>query len=155
MIAWGGPLTGHLGAEVSALVDDQLDDAAAQRAWDHVMVCSRCRSAVEREAWLKTRLSGLAGDVPLSPRLAELASLSAAWEQVEEIEARDRRRRRLMSAGAGSVGVAVLGAMALVGPAPVGRPDDRPVTAELTQWASQMVADGMGIAEDVWRRAAE
>ena len=31
--------SGHLGTAASALVDGQLDEESADRAWDHVMVC--------------------------------------------------------------------------------------------------------------------
>jgi hypothetical protein len=51
---------GHLGARASALLDGQLPPAEAERLWAHVHGCPLCRDLVEREGWVKTRLSGLA-----------------------------------------------------------------------------------------------
>jgi hypothetical protein len=45
-------LGGHLGSSVSALVDGQLDDETAERAWGHVMHCVPCRRLVEHEGWV-------------------------------------------------------------------------------------------------------
>ena len=124
-------LGGHLGAAVSALVDGQLDEESAERAWAHVAGCASCRRLVEREGWVKRRLAEMAGaapDVPpppsdllgslydLEPVAADRAgaphpSAQAAWDAVEQIERRHRPRRRagLAVAGVGSVSAAVLG----------------------------------------------
>lgn len=53
-------MIGHLGARASALLDGQLPPAEAERLWAHVHGCHLCRDLVEREGWVKTRLSGLA-----------------------------------------------------------------------------------------------
>ena len=52
-----GPVIGHLGPRVSALLDGQLSPADEERAWEHVHSCHLCRDAVEREGWVKTRLA--------------------------------------------------------------------------------------------------
>ena len=52
-------MIGHLGTRTSALLDGQLPAAEAERLWAHVHGCHLCRDLVEREGWVKTRLSGL------------------------------------------------------------------------------------------------
>lgn len=124
-------LGGHLGSAVSALVDGQLDEATAERAWRHVLDCPPCRRLVEREGWVKRQLAQVAGapaphELPPDRLLGSLYQLEPgavddAWAAVEEIEARGRGRRRagLALVGAGSVSAAVLGLSALSG-APLG-----------------------------------
>ncbi|TIC81652.1 hypothetical protein [Nocardioides sp. GY 10127] len=50
---------GHLGNRAGALLDGQLPPAEAERWWAHVQGCHGCRDLVEREGWVKDRLSGL------------------------------------------------------------------------------------------------
>jgi hypothetical protein len=129
-------LGGHLGAQVAALVDGQLDPQDADRAWDHVLGCPSCRGAVERESWVKNRLSlmsptdpppgltgaltGLGGDdAPVEDHVA------SAWATVGELEHRHRLRRGgLVAVGAGSASLALIGIGAFGGlletPAPPG-----------------------------------
>jgi predicted anti-sigma-YlaC factor YlaD len=116
-------LNGHLGASVSALVDGQLDEESAERAWDHVMHCPPCRRLVEHEGWVKRQLAMMAGpraeDPPdqLVGSLLDLDPAADAWADVDEIEERGRGRRRagIVLVGAGSVSAAVLGLTALGG----------------------------------------
>lgn len=137
-------LGGHLGAVVSDLVDGQLDQATADRAWAHVHTCGSCRRAVEHEGWVKTRLSSIARpdtaeDLPerLVGSLYDVDRLAAhdeparvAWAAVEHLERRGRGRRRagIALVGAGSVSAAVLGLASLsgstlgIGNAPVSPP---------------------------------
>lgn len=116
---------GHLGTMVSALVDGQLDAETAERAWDHVLSCPTCRGQVEREAWVKRRLSSMCGNEPSADLLGSLHGLAAqssptleglqAWAEVDRLEhsTRGRRRAGLAVAGAGGVSAAVLGFAAL------------------------------------------
>jgi len=119
-------LGGHLGDRVSALVDGQLDADTAERAWSHVLGCDSCRDALERETWVKQRLSGLGcsepptaltEDIGRLPRLDHATGrLAAAWATVAELERRQRlRRAALVAAGAGSVSAAVIGLGAVSG----------------------------------------
>lgn len=134
-------LGGHLGAAVSALVDGQLDEESAERAWAHVAGCPSCRRLVEREGWVKRRLAEMAGAAPDAPqppsdllgslydlepapgghRGRDHVSAQAAWAAVEQLERRHRPRRRagLAVAGVGSVSAAVLG-LSTLGAAPLG-----------------------------------
>ncbi len=111
-------LTGHIGASVSALVDGQLSPEAEERAWAHVMACPGCRRLVENEGWTKNRLRAIdpaPGGVP-DTLIGALYDVSA-WAEVDEIERVTRRRRTGVALiGAGSVGVAVLGIVALTSP---------------------------------------
>lgn len=130
-------LGGHLGAAVSALVDGQLDEESAERAWTHVAGCESCRRLVEREGWVKRRLAEMAAAAPGTPQppsylLGSLYDLEpvagdrhpaaqAAWAAVEQLERRERPRRRagLAAVGVGSVSAAVLG-LSTLGAAPLG-----------------------------------
>lgn len=118
-------LGGHLGAVVSPLLDGQLDPSSAERAWSHVHGCEACRRHVEREGWVKTRLSAMTRDEGAPPQalLGSLYGLGSAddaadaWAAVAEIErrGRDRRRTGIALVGAGSVSAAVLGLATLTG----------------------------------------
>jgi hypothetical protein len=121
-------LGGHLGAAVSALVDGQLDEEAADQAWAHVQRCGPCRRLVEREGWVKRELASMSGNEPSARLLGSLYDLeptsepplpeiAEAWAAVAAIERQGRGRRRvgLVLAGAGSVGAAVFGLSALSG----------------------------------------
>ena len=94
-------LSGHLGSTVSALVDGQLDDEAAERAWQHVLHCPPCRRLVEHEGWVKRQLAQIAdaprADEPSDRFLGSLLDLdpaAVAWAETQEIEDRGRTRRR-------------------------------------------------------------
>lgn len=141
-------LGGHLGAAVSALVDGQLDEESSERAWAHVADCASCRRLVQREGWVKRQLAEMACGAPDAPGppsdllgslygLEPLAggpverhaaapagvhpSARASWAAVEQLERRDRPRRRagLALVGVGSVSAAVLG-LSTLGAAPLG-----------------------------------
>ena len=137
-------LGGHLGAAVSALVDGQLDEESSERAWAHVAGCASCRRLVQREGWVKRQLaemscgapeapgppSGLLGSLyglePIAGDAVEQharshVSAHASWAAVEQLERRDRPRRRagLALVGVGSVSAAVLG-LSTLGAAPLG-----------------------------------
>lgn len=58
----------HLGERVTALVDDQLDHEARDRALAHLARCHVCRADVERERKAKAALRGLP-EVDPSPDL--------------------------------------------------------------------------------------
>lgn len=152
-----GWLGGHLGAAVSALVDGQLDEDSAERAWAHVAGCASCRRLVEREGWVKRRLAELAAAEVATPRppshllgalydlepgvavhgaAAQHAAATAAWAAVDRLERRDRSRRRagLAAAGVGSVSVAVLGLGALgAAPLDIGGTPTPPPASVLTR----------------------
>jgi anti-sigma factor RsiW len=118
---------GHVGTKVSALVDGQLPAAEADRLWAHVHGCPPCRRQVEREGWVKTRLAGLAlcGDQPCAPRglKGALAEVRGAWSEppapaVAEDDRHERRRVMMVAAlGAGSLGAAMVGVLAMSVPA--------------------------------------
>jgi predicted anti-sigma-YlaC factor YlaD len=121
-------LGGHLGSSVSALVDGQLDDETAERAWEHVLHCPPCRRLVEHEGWVKRQLAQIAqaprSELPSDRFVGSLLDLDpaeAAWAETDDVEARGRTRRRagIALVGAGSVSAAVLGLSAL-GAAPMG-----------------------------------
>jgi hypothetical protein len=126
-------LGGHLGSSVSALVDGQLDDETAERAWGHVMHCVPCRRLVEHEGWVKRQLAQIAGTPsPEEPSdrfvgaLLDLDPVSAdeasdAWAETGRLEDRSRIRRRtgIALVGAGSVSAAVFG-LSTLGATPMG-----------------------------------
>jgi len=114
-------LGGHLGAQVAALVDGQLSVADADRAWAHVLRCRACCGAVERETWVKNRLSLMSPTDPPPELTGALTGLGApaeplgdrvvsAWATVGELERRHRSRRAgLVAVGAGSASLAIIG----------------------------------------------
>jgi len=73
-------VSGHLGPEIPALVDGELDHAARERALAHLSGCAPCRSAVEAERRFKARLRGLGttGPAPAEDLSARLRHLAAA-----------------------------------------------------------------------------
>jgi len=127
-----GPVIGHLGPRVSALLDGQMSPADEERAWEHVHSCHQCRDAVEREGWVKTRLAtmqyagsaapshlkgsllirGLVADWPDHDGPAELAAVGAM---------RSRRHLGMTGISGGAVGAAVMGVLAL-GASPANAP---------------------------------
>ena len=139
----------HLGTSVSALVDGQLDPAAAEQAWEHVLHCPPCRRLVEREGWVKRQLAQFAcrpGPVEGGPEPVLGGRLSAeamqAWADVHDLEERGRGRRRagIALVGAGSVSVAVLGLSTLSGaPLGIGGAPSSPPTSSLTRGAASAV----------------
>jgi anti-sigma factor RsiW len=109
---------GHLGAQVSALVDGQLEAQRAERAWAHVQRCASCRAAVEQEQWLKSSLARMRGTAPpsgLADGLVALPFAAAEPAPWDAAPARSRRRPRpvLAAAGAGTAAMAVVGLGAL------------------------------------------
>lgn len=127
---------GHLGSRTSALLDGQLSPDETERAWDHVHTCHQCRDLVEREGWIKTRLTGLSFDVagPATPTGLKASLIGAPPVESYLAAGPDRRRTAAMAAiGGGAVGAAVMGVLALgVGPASAPSPTiDRraPVTS--------------------------
>lgn len=122
-------MIGHLGARVSALLDGQMPPQEAERAWEHVHACHPCRDLVEREGWIKTRLSGLGapGAVGAAPDalkgLLKHDPLGSPWPPstgsplAGSPAARrpdDRPRRgalALAALGGGAAGAAVMGVL--------------------------------------------
>ena len=130
MILGGHLGGGHLGDAVSALLDDQLSPEEAERAWAHVHQCHECRDRVEREGWIKRRLS-------CAPTQGLSESLKGALLTPGELylhaghEARSRRTAAIAALGGGAVGAAVMGVLAL-GTAPAAAPTIRPLPTTST-----------------------
>ena len=115
-------MIGHLGPRVSALLDGQMLPAEADEAWAHVYTCHQCRDLVEREGWIKTRLSGLAdADDPTCP--AAPSNLKGSLLNLTPGEAFlvaphiGAQRRGIPTGvavvGGGALGAALLGVLAL------------------------------------------
>lgn len=137
-------MIGHVGTKVSALIDGQLPDAEAERLWDHVHACPLCRDRVEHEGWIKTRLAGLGmpSEQPAAPNY--LRSVLCATTDLptlpggEPVAAQNRRRTLAVAVlGAGSVGAAMVGVLALAMPASAPPADRRAPATSLTGPASQ------------------
>ncbi|MFB9313286.1 hypothetical protein [Nocardioides plantarum] len=138
---------GHLGRRVSDLLDGQLPTAEADAAWAHVHVCHACRDDVEREGWVKTRLSTLSfddGPSACAPDRLKGALLGmppggcfSTHDLSDDLTNRSRPRRGAVgfaALGGGAVGAAVMGVLAL-GAAP---PADVPVPERRQQPVSQV-----------------
>lgn len=111
-------MIGHVGNRVGALVDGQLPREEAERLWRHVHGCRRCSERVEREAWVKVQLAGLASSWPESAPLGLRADLSGAPAYVPSLPAMTRSTDHrgvltVAALGAGSLGAAMIGVIAL------------------------------------------
>lgn len=133
-------MIGHLGTRVAALVDGQLPPTEAERLWEHVHQCGQCRALVEREGWVKTQLAGLALSCPPPSTPLGLRGSLAGFEHSCPTYADptaplglphgDRRRMMAVAAlGAGSIGAAMVGVIALSVPAETPTPDRRNTTS--------------------------
>jgi anti-sigma factor RsiW len=111
---------GHLGSRTSALLDGQLSPEETERAWEHVHSCHQCRDLVEREGWIKSRLTGLSFDVaaPATPMGLKASLMGTTPGDAYLAPGPDRRRVGIAAIGGGAVGAAVMGVLVLgVGPA--------------------------------------
>jgi anti-sigma factor RsiW len=128
---------GHVGSRVSALVDGQLPPAEAERLWAHVHTCPVCHAQVEREGWIKTQLVGFAAACPppaaphgLRGALAHVSCTPTAAASPLGLQPGERRRMMTLAAvGAGSIGAAMVGVIALSVPAEAPGVDRRGVTS--------------------------
>jgi anti-sigma factor RsiW len=77
----------HLGIRVTALVDGELDPAAAERALAHAAGCPECLAALDAERAVKRQVASLA-DVPVPPGLT--ARLLALGELGDPLPARSQ-----------------------------------------------------------------
>ena len=130
----------HVGTRVSALIDGQLSRAESERLWAHVHQCDLCRAQVEREGWVKTQLAGLALSCPQPPAphalKGALSGVAAAWPPGPAASAPTAERRRMMTfaaIGAGSIGAAMVGVIAMSVPAETPGVDRRGPATSLTQ----------------------
>lgn len=137
-------MIGHVGARVSALVDGQLAAPEAERLWAHVHQCGFCQAAVEREGWVKTQLAALSHSCPtptaphgLRGSLSHLARYDVACASAPDPLGMHSGERRTVLAvaalGAGSIGAAMVGVIALSVPAEAPGPDRRAPTVSLTR----------------------
>lgn len=132
---------GHVGARVSALIDGQLSRAESDRLWAHVHQCPLCRAQVEREGWVKTQLAGLALSCPQPPAPHELkgalSGVASAWSTPPAPPAgtvAERRRMMTFAAiGAGSIGAAMVGVIAMSVPAETPGVDRRGPASTISQ----------------------
>lgn len=117
-----GPISGHVGNRVGALVDGQLPPDEAERLWRHVAGCHRCSTRVEREGWVKQQLAGLASSWPtnaplgLRAGLAHPAPLGAPQYLPPPALQRTADHRGALTVavlGASSLGAAMIGVIAL------------------------------------------
>src|SRR6266576_3104220 len=145
----------HLGEQVSALVDGELDHDARDRALAHLTGCAECRAEVDAERRAKARLGQLADPVMpfevttrLSALHAELSAVgqgSSTWrtEHTPRWSRRTQRRvshihrRRLAAATTGAVVVCAGGAAFLLGGGPTG---GRAVTPQVDRFAVEHAA---------------
>lgn len=106
-------LSGHAsGQQISAYVDGQTAGAVHDWVSQHLESCSRCATAAAREAWLKSRVSGLGSVTAVPDRFAALSQLEAC----RVASSSGSRRGTVAVAGAGALGVAVLGMVGYVAP---------------------------------------
>lgn len=105
---------GHLGADVSALVDGQLPHERAEAAYVHLVTCERCAAEVAAERASRRRLSRAEHAPPsaeLTDRLLRLAREPAPEPASRPWPLSGRTRRRL----AARSGLVVVGAVGVAG----------------------------------------
>lgn len=140
------PSVGHVGSRVSALIDGQLPEEVAERLWTHVHTCCSCRELVEREGWVKTRLAGLSHQQRPAPDYLQslltlgpaIATLPTVAEPHRSAGVQRRRTALAVVVGAGSVSAALVGVVALAGPA------QTPVPVERRAPAASFPSSGIG-----------
>lgn len=169
----------HLGPRVSALLDGRLSAAEEERAWAHVHTCGSCRAAVEREGWVKRELAGLSDCSVASAsahlkgalhrgcdRPREFAQEWGARDRIDEMLAGggtpvERSGGALVGAGSAgmslgvSMGVAVIGMLALSAPAQAPAPARplEPVRAGLSGTSPAQQTTGTSGTSTVGRAA--
>jgi anti-sigma factor RsiW len=122
-------VSGHLGDDVAAFVDGELDYARRERALAHLSLCARCRAAVDAERAVKTRVQTLPGAEPSAHLIRSLTRVPAhgAPDPVSPpvhlpgphlpVPAGRAGRGGLLLAGVGSLAAGVIGVAYVVGAA--------------------------------------
>jgi anti-sigma factor RsiW len=139
-------VSGHLGDQVAAFVDGQLDYARREKALEHLSGCDRCQALVEQERWVKTRVQTLPGAEPSADLLTSLTLVSAHEPAPPAYPGAYRvarwpagqgwlRRGGLVLAGAGSLAAGVIGVAYAVGSAETSGPV--PVSPPVGQFSAQ------------------
>ena len=93
-------MSGHLGADLAALVDGELDHAARERVLRHLSGCAACRTEVDAQRMFKARLRALGAPDADGDLSARLRAVSAAGDPCSAAAARatTTRRRRMPAA---------------------------------------------------------
>ena len=150
----------HLGDQMAALVDGELDHASRDRALAHLTHCGECRLAVQQERWIKGRLQALPVGEPSASLLGSLFATASASPtnavtaapafRVANPSLGRGRRAGLALAGAGSVSAAMFGVAYLLGGS--GSPSDPAVptaSPPVGQFSAQFAstADGLPFSD--------
>ena len=136
-------MSGHLGKQVAAFIDGQLDYAARERALEHLSGCAECRAAVDQQRWVKNRVQTLPSAEPSADLLTALTQVrdEPAWPAPPAAsrwplpESRFRRGALLL-AGAGSLAAGFIGVAYAVGSASSPVPSS-PVSPPVGQFSAQ------------------
>lgn len=127
-------MTGHPDAQITALVDGELEHAARDRVLAHLAHCPHCRAEADRQRGLKGRLRDLGGPTPDGELTARLLAVPQRWAPVDRSRpvtprsparpAARRRRAPRMAAGGVAVALGLGAVLALGGPREAGPPVD-------------------------------
>lgn len=134
-------MNGHLGDQVAAFVDGELEFAARERSLEHLSRCAECRAAVAQQRRVKARVQTLPSTEPsadLISSLSQVAVLQDAGTPHAFVRPRAHERLRwgsLLLAGAGSVAAGFLGVAYALGGAPVD--EHRPVSPPVGQFSAE------------------
>ncbi|GEM_PF-5231142 len=148
-------LSGHLtGEQVTAYADGQIKASETERVTAHLQHCTQCANAVQREAWLKVRLSGLGGPMPVTPKVVGLLDFDdqRLESPIAPPPTRSKRRTTIALAGAGTVGAAVFGVMGVIGPDSGSLPAR--ISSVVIGSVSAGVSEGMDLASRYLRGAS-
>lgn len=138
-------MNGHLGDNVAAFVDGELDYATRERALRHLDRCAGCLTAVEQERRVKQRIRSVPGAEPSAALLMALTDVNAAPGRHWPVPGDPTRhwplpqgrsgRGGLLLAGAGSISAGVLGLAYVVGGA--GAVASNPVSPPVGQFSAE------------------
>ncbi|MDQ4085765.1 MAG: zf-HC2 domain-containing protein [Actinomycetota bacterium] len=129
----------HLGHQVAAFVDGELDFPHREKALAHLSRCAQCRAAVEQQRLVKTRVQTLPGAEPSADLISALTRLpaepgpDAAPSPHWHVPDGRVRRGGLLAAGVGSVAAGFLGMAYVVGGA--GPAEQTPVSPPVGQFS--------------------
>ncbi len=133
-------MTGHLGDQVAAFVDGELDYAGREKALEHLSCCADCRAAVEHQRAVKTRVQTLPGAEPSAHLLSALTRVPAAPAPLPQgsaarwhVPESRPRRGALLLAGVGSLAASFIGVAYAVGGTPA---EQTPVSPPVGQFSA-------------------
>lgn len=136
-------MSGHLGDDVAALVDGELDYTRREKALAHLSRCPQCRDAVDAERAVKRRIQTLPAAEPSAGLITSLTHVPAAPPPLPlpdpgphlPVPSGRAGRGGLLLAGVGSLAAGVIGVAYVVGGASAA--DQAPVAPPVGRFSAE------------------